>query len=125
MLESGISALILIFLLIAGTPIGFAFASAVLFMIFTLGYDPQFLLPYSFSRMSTVLLLTIPFFVIAGGLMEKGNITNALVGFINSIVSRIRGGLGAVTSVTSGVFGAISGSAGAAAPTLANRGLDE
>jgi len=114
LLESGISALILIFLLIAGTPIGFAFASAVLFMIFTLGYDPQFLLPYSFSRMSTVLLLTIPFFVIAGGLMEKGNITNALVGFINSIVSRIRGGLGAVTSVTSGVFGAISGSAGAA-----------
>ena len=114
MLESGIAAVILIFLLVAGAPIGFAFATAVLFMIVTLGYDPQFLLPYSFARMSTVLLLSIPFFIIAGGLMEHGNITKYLIAFVNSIVSRVRGGLGAVTSVTSGIFGAISGSAGAA-----------
>lgn len=100
--------------MIAGAPIGFAFAVAVLFMIVALGYDPQFLLPYSFNRMSTVLLLAIPFFIIAGGLMEKGNITKHLVLFVNSMVSRVRGGLGAAGAVTSAIFGAISGSAGAA-----------
>lgn len=114
MLESGISILILVILMIAGAPIGFAFAVAVLFMIVALGYDPQFLLPYSFNRMSTVLLLAIPFFIIAGGLMEKGNITKHLVLFVNSMVSRVRGGLGAAGAVTSAIFGAISGSAGAA-----------
>lgn len=114
MLESGISILILVILMIAGAPIGFAFAVAVLFMIVALGYDPQFLLPYSFNRMSTVLLLAIPFFIIAGGLMEKGNITKHLILFVNSMVSRVRGGLGAAGAVSSAIFGAISGSAGAA-----------
>jgi C4-dicarboxylate transporter DctM subunit len=114
LLQSGISLLILIFLMLAGAPIGFAFAVAVLFMIVALGYDPQFLLPYSFDRMSTLVLLAIPLFIIAGGLMEKGNLTRHLILFVNSLASRIRGGLGATTAVASAIFGAISGSAGAA-----------
>jgi len=113
LLESGISAVILIFLLLVGTPVSFAFAVAVLFMIVSLGYDPQFLLPYSFARMSTLLLLSIPFFIIAGGLMEKGNTTKPLIGFVNSVMSRVRGGLGAAGAIASAIFGAISGSAGA------------
>ncbi|GAI63564.1 unnamed protein product, partial [marine sediment metagenome] len=49
MLETGISLLILIGLLLAGVPVAFAFAAGVLFMIFALGYDPSFLLAFSFA----------------------------------------------------------------------------
>ncbi|MFC1912030.1 TRAP transporter large permease [Chloroflexota bacterium] len=114
MLESGLSVLILIGCLLVGLPIGFGFAVAVLFMIFTLGYDPQFLLPYSFFRMRSILLLSIPFFIIAGGIMEEGNITRPLIGFVDTIVTKVRGGLGAVSAISCAIFGAISGSAAAA-----------
>lgn len=114
MVESGFGLLILVVLMMLGAPIGFAFAVSVLFLIATLGYDPQFLLPYSFGRMSSLLLLAIPLFIIAGNLMERGNLTNHLIGFVNSLVGNLKGGLGAAGAVASGVFGAISGSAGAA-----------
>lgn len=114
MLESGLSILVLIASLLLGLPIGYGFALAVIFMIVILGYDPQFLLPYSFFRMRSILLLSIPFFIIAGGIMEEGNITKPLISFVDVVVSKVRGGLGAVSAISCAIFGAISGSAAAA-----------
>lgn len=56
-------------------------------------------------------LLAIPAFVLAGDLMSQGGISSALVRFIQGVIGRIRGSLGAVAVVTSAIFGAISGSA--------------
>jgi tripartite ATP-independent transporter DctM subunit len=105
---------LLVILFLAGVPIAFSFALVVVFMAFILGYDLAFLLPYAFERMSSMIILSIPLFIIAGHIMEKGNITRYLIDCVDSLVSRVRGGMGAVTALASGIFGAISGSAAAA-----------
>lgn len=114
MLEAGIGLLILIALLLAGVPVAFAFASGVLFMIFALGYDPSFLLAFSFDELTSLVLAALIFFILIGGIMEKGGLSKYLIDFVDSVVSRVRGGLGAVGSVTCGIFGAISGTASGA-----------
>jgi len=114
MLIIGLGLGLLVILFLAGVPIAFSFALVVVFMAFILGYDLAFLLPYAFERMSSMIILSIPLFIIAGHVMEKGNITRYLIDCVDSLVSRVRGGMGAVTSIASGIFGAISGSAAAA-----------
>ena len=114
MLVIGLCLGLLIILFISGVPIAFSFALVVVFMALALGYDLAFLLPYAFERMSSMIILSIPLFIIAGHIMEKGNITRYLINFVDSLVSRVRGGMGAVTAIASGIFGAISGSAAAA-----------
>ena len=114
MLVIGLCLGLLVVLFLSGVPIAFSFALVVVLMSSILGYDLRFLLPYAFERMSSMIILSIPLFIIAGHIMEKGNITRYLINFIDSLVSRVRGGMGAVTAIASGVFGAISGSAAAA-----------
>ncbi|TLS38429.1 TRAP transporter large permease [Pseudalkalibacillus caeni] len=55
-------------------------------------------------------LMAIPFFILAGNLMEAGGISKRLVNFANSLVGGLSGGLAAVAVVTSMFFAAISGS---------------
>lgn len=114
MLIIGLGLGLLVILFLAGVPIAFSFALVVVFMALILGYDLAFLLPYAFERMSSMIILSIPLFIIAGHIMEKGNITRYLIDCVDSLVSRVRGGMGAVTAIASGIFGAISGSAAAA-----------
>lgn len=114
MLIIGLCLGLLIVLFLSGVPIAFSFALVVVLMASILGYDLAFLLPYAFERMSSMIILAIPLFIIAGHIMEKGNITRYLINFVASLVSRVRGGMGAVTAIASGIFGAISGSAAAA-----------
>lgn len=66
-----------------------------------------------YVSMDTFTLLAIPFFVLAGGLMEKGGISKRLVDFANSLVGWMPGGLAVVTFLASAFFGAISGSSSA------------
>ena len=57
-------------------------------------------------------LAAIPFFILAGNLMEVGGISRRLVEFARSIVGGIQGGLPATCVVTCMIFAAISGSLG-------------
>lgn len=123
---------ILILLMITGVPVGLAFIAASVFMIFIGHYDPQFLLPYSFSLMNSMILLALPLFIILGGVAGTGGVTQRLLDFIDVPLSRVRGGLGAAAIFVQGIFGAISGAAAAAIgcigpimiPRLANEGYD-
>lgn len=63
-------------------------------------------------------LLAIPFFVLAGELMNKGGIANRLINFAKSMVGSLPGGLGFVNVIAAMLFGAISGSAVAAASAI-------
>jgi C4-dicarboxylate transporter DctM subunit len=54
--------------------------------------------------------LAIPFFVLAGALMDKAGISERLVKFANSLVGSVYGGLAIVTVIACTFFGAISGS---------------
>jgi tripartite ATP-independent transporter DctM subunit len=108
-----ITILLLTVAIIIGIPIAFAFGLSIIYMVFTMDYQSGALLSSGYSKLNSVVLLAIPLFILAGGIMERGNIGDALVKFINIFVGRIKGGLGAVTVVASAVFGAISGSAAA------------
>lgn len=105
--------LILILALVIGIPVPFAFLASTTYLIFQFGYDPSFLLPYASSRMNSIVILAIPLFIVAGGLINKGNIGNRLVDLVELLVGRVRGGLGSVMVVASAVFGSITGSAAA------------
>ncbi|AIY05684.1 putative TRAP-type C4-dicarboxylate transport system, large permease component [Planococcus sp. PAMC 21323] len=56
-------------------------------------------------------LLAIPFFILAGEIMNEGGISRRLINLSNVIIGRIRGGLALVNILASTFFGGISGSA--------------
>ncbi|MEJ2589687.1 MAG: TRAP transporter large permease subunit [Deltaproteobacteria bacterium] len=58
-------------------------------------------------------LLAVPFFMLAGALMESGGISRRLVNFANALVGFIHGGLAHVTVMASMFFAGISGAAAA------------
>ncbi len=102
--------LLVIVVLVLGVPVPLAFFASTLLIIVMGGYDPSFLLPYGYSKISTVVLLSIPLFILAGGIMERGRIGGQLVGLVELFVGRLKGGLGAVAVISCAVFGSITGS---------------
>lgn len=73
-----------------------------------------------FSQISVFALLSMPLFILAGELMNRGGVTKALIDVSMALVGRIRGGLGHVNIMTSVFFAGISGSAIADAASLSN-----
>ncbi len=63
-----------------------------------------------FSAINKFALAAIPFFILAGNLMESGGISRRLVEFAKSIVGGIQGGLAATCVLTCMIFAAVSGS---------------
>ena len=108
----------LIVALFVGIPVPFVFIITTIYFIITLGYEPSFLIPYGFSQLNNTVLLAIPLFIMAGRLMDTGGIARRIVDFVETIVGKIKGGLGVVTVVACAVFGAISGSAAAALSSI-------
>ncbi len=128
-----IALLILLAMLVIGLPIPLAFlASAGSICLFG-GYDPSMLMVYGYNKTNSILLLTIPLFVLAGSIMDKGGIGEKLIGTVEKYVGKIKGGLGIVTVVSCAVFGAVSGSSSATlscigsimVPRLKNNGYPE
>ncbi|MDR2088634.1 MAG: TRAP transporter large permease [Clostridiales Family XIII bacterium] len=97
--------------LILNVPIGIAIGLSVLAYILIIG-DTQltFLAANMFSSCDSFPLMAIPFFILAGGLMESGGLSKRLVDFANACVGHLKGGLAMVTVMTCLFFGAISGS---------------
>ncbi|NLT46819.1 MAG: TRAP transporter large permease [Clostridiales bacterium] len=101
---------VLIIVLLLGVPIPFAFFASALSLVWIGGYDYTFLLPYGYAQVSSLILIAIPLFILAGELMERSGIGESLINFVDMFVGRVKGGLGAVMVVSCGLFGAISGS---------------
>lgn len=110
----------LIFLLLASfavfvflsVPIGVSIGMALCIYGFAdgaMGLD--FISQAIFSSMNSFPLIAIPFFILAGSLMEGGGLSKRLINLSNSMVGHFTGGLGIVTVLTCIFFGAISGSA--------------
>lgn len=99
--------------LILGVPIAFALLLPPLICLLVAGdlFSLQILVQRLFSGVDDFILLAIPFFILAGDLMDRGNLTKRLVQFSNVIVGRVRGGLGLSNVVASMFFGGITGSA--------------
>jgi tripartite ATP-independent transporter DctM subunit len=104
-----------IILMISGMPIGFVMGLTALFGFYRLD-DPVFLTMLSqkfFSGMNSFALLALPFFILAGDIMNKVGLTDRLIDFSNIFFGRLRGGLAQVNIVTSIIFGGMSGSGAA------------
>lgn len=104
-----------------GLPIAFSIGlSATLTVLISIDSLPAF--TTMAQRMATSLdsfaLLAIPFFVLAGQLMNRGGIADRLIRFAKALVGRFPGGLAFVNIVSNMLFGAISGSAVAAASAI-------
>lgn len=108
-----IAFIILIILLVIGVPVVYSFGAAVIFLSTTVGFTATSAFPTMYDKLSSVVLLSIPMFIIAGGVMEKGRIGDALIGFVEMFVGKVKGSLAIVTCITSAIFGSISGSGAA------------
>lgn len=105
--------LILITCLVIGMPIPFSFAATFIWLSFTLGYQTDFLLSAGYTTVNSVVLLAIPLFILAGGIMEKSKIGAALIGVVEAFTGHLKSNLGIISVVACAIFGSISGSASA------------
>lgn len=120
---TGILVLVLsfFFLLMIGVPIAFSIGVATLLtMLVSIPFDPA--VTTVAQRMATGLdsfaLLAIPFFILAGQIMNQGGIARRLIDFAKSLVGMLPGGLAYVHVVAAMLFGSISGSAVATASAI-------
>lgn len=104
---------VMLALLAAGVPIVFSIGLAAVAGILVIGPGaPWILIPNSmFNGMDSFPLMAVPFFILAGELMNRGGITLRLVRFAGVLVGHIRGGLAHANIVASMLFAGITGSA--------------
>ena len=113
---------LLLLFLFAGIPVAFALGLAGALIAMWEGiFNPILISHIMYSQgIDSFPLLAVPFFILAGALMEQGGISRRLVDFALFLVGRIRGGLGQVAIVTGMFFGGITGSAIADASAVAS-----
>jgi len=106
--------------LILGVPICFVLGLAGLTHITTMGVDAYFNIVSQkiFAGMSVSSLTCIPFFIMAGELMNACGVTQKLIDFVRSLVGHFRGGLAYVVVLVAMILSAILGSANAVAAIL-------
>jgi tripartite ATP-independent transporter DctM subunit len=110
---------VIVLLVSLNVPIGYALSIATILAIIWTGAASLSVVPLNlFSGASSFPLLAIPLFILAGGLMETGGISQRLVNLANSLVGFIRGGLAMVTVVATLIQSEISGSSVADAAAI-------
>ncbi len=103
-------AAIFVVLIVFSMPIVFALGVSGLAGLWLGGYDLQILSSSMVSGSQSWVLLAIPAFVFAGGLMEKCGMSSALVDFARALVGWVKGGLGMSVIVVAYFFSDICGS---------------
>ena len=123
----GMIILILAVLLVVGVPISYSIGIASLFTILqTVPLDISVVTGAQriFVGMSKFSLTAIPFFILAGNLMNQGGIAKRLVNFVMAILGKLPGALLVTNVGANALFGAISGSASAAAAAVGSMVLE-
>lgn len=104
---------VLLGLIIFGFPISFSLGVTGLALLYKL--DMAFMLELlpqrMFSGVNSFVIMAMPFFMLAGSIMNRTGITNALVRFAESCIGWVRGGLAHVNIVGSILFAGLTGSA--------------
>ena len=115
-----ITMLSLVFLatLILGFPVAVCLGLTSMAALWKSGIMLSLMAQRIFTGMDSFPLMAVPFFVLAGELMNHGGTTRRLIDFANVLVGRIPGGLAHTNIVASMFFGGISGSAVADAAAM-------
>jgi tripartite ATP-independent transporter DctM subunit len=97
-------------LMFGGMPVAYSLGVSSAIYILGVGENPIFIAQRMVAAPSFV-LLAVPFFLLAGNLMNAGGITRCLVDFADVLVGWMRGGLAHVVVVTNMIMAGMSGSA--------------
>ncbi|MFM8678926.1 MAG: TRAP transporter large permease [Alphaproteobacteria bacterium] len=98
-------------LLLAGVPVFAATALSAILYIWMNGLPPLIVVQQLFDSLDKFPLLAVPFFVLAGNLMNSSGITDRLYAFAHSLCGHVTGGLGHVNILGSFIFSGMSGTA--------------
>ncbi len=119
--------------LVLGIPISYALLLASLLVVLQEGLPTTVVVQQMFTGINGFTLLALPFFFLAGNVMNAGGISERLVKLAMALVGHFRGGLAHVNVVVGMFFAGISGSSTAEAagigtvfiPAMKKRGYDE
>lgn len=116
----GIVAIVFVIALLAGVPMAFVLGLAGITHLFAIG-EPAYMSIITqrlFTGVNSFSLMCIPFFVLAGDLMNKGGVTKRLLNLARELVGWIPGGMAYCCVILAMVLSAILGSANAVAAIL-------
>lgn len=104
---------VFLFFLLIGLPVFFGLLAAPGLLLWLNGQERDITLLYRnvYNGIDSFPLMAIPFFMLAGELMNRGGITTRLVEFSQALMGHLRGGLAHVNILSSMLFAGLSGSA--------------
>jgi C4-dicarboxylate transporter DctM subunit len=103
----------LVALLFLTVPVGVAIGLVAIVSLYFKGIPTMAVIQAAFESLDSFSLMAVPFFILAGNIMQAGGISKRLVALANAVVGWLRGGLGAAAVLTSMFFATISGSSSA------------
>ena len=104
--------IIFLLLLSGGIPVAMAMAGSALLYIWWTGTLPPYVVIHRMiSGIDSFPLLAVPFFILAGNLMNNAGITNRIYNYALALVGWMKGGLGHVNVLGSVIFAGMSGTA--------------
>src|SRR5690606_15805193 len=102
-----------------GMPVAYALILTGVAMMYQLDfYDPQIVAQNLLNGADSFPLMAVPFFILAGAIMNKGGLSQRIVDLALALVGHIKGGLGDVTILAACILAGLSGSAAADAAAL-------
>jgi len=111
-MNSAIIFSLLLALMLTGMPVSIALGLTVLTFLFTMTTVPVTSVALKlFTGIERFEIMAIPFFILAGNLMNNAGITNRIYNFALALVGWLKGGLGHVNIIGSVIFAGMSGTA--------------
>lgn len=110
----GAYVVLLVLLFALAVPVAFALAgTSIVVTLLERGFDfnPAFMVQKAVSGIDNFMLLSVPFFIYAGKIMNVGGITLRIYAFAKSLVGAVRGGLAQVNVIASIIFAGMTGTA--------------
>lgn len=102
---------LMVALLMAGLPVAFAMGAISALYLFVADIDIGMLTQRSTAAVNSFLILAIPFFYLAGELMNACKLTDRVIALARAMVGHFRGGLAQINILSSMIFAGMSGSA--------------
>ena len=88
-----------------GVSVPLAFGAVLLLIATFGGHDVAGFMPAGHWKMTSIILLAIPLFILLGGIMERGKIALPLVRLAELLIGQVKGGLSAAAVIASAIFG--------------------
>jgi len=106
-----IIAILFILIMLLGIPVAFVIGITVLIYMLLTDISLVLIPQRMFVGIDSFVLMAVPFFILAGGIMNAGGLTKRLIRFVYVLVGTFRGGLAYINVIVSMIFAGITGAA--------------